>query len=162
MDWLFIVVPGIIILFGLVLLVGAPYVPVLSKQKTLALDMLALQKGETLLELGCGDGRVLRAAAQRGLNVVGYELNPILVAVSFITTWRYRRQVKIIWGDYWSKPWPEAQGIFVFLLPKYMKKLDTKITQYSFKPVKLISFAFEIPGKPSDKTKANLFLYKYK
>lgn len=162
MEWLFWSFAGLVLLFGFVVLFGAPYLPVLSKQKTSALELLALKPGDTLLELGSGDGRVMRAAAAKGMNVVGYELNPVLVLVSLLTTWKYRKNVRIIWGDYWSRPWPEAQGIFVFLLPKYMKKLDTKITQYSYKPVKLMSFAFEIPSKRAVLKKDGLFLYLYK
>ena len=162
MNWLVLIIAVVVFLFGFVVLFGAPYLPTLNVQKKQALDLLALKPGQTLLELGCGDGRVLRAAAARGLNCVGYELNPILVLVAFVTTWRYRRQVKIIWGDYWKKQWPAAQGIFVFLLPRYMTKLDTKITQQLFIPVKLISFAFEIPNKKPTAKKNGLFLYTYK
>jgi hypothetical protein len=161
MNWFILGSVIIVLLFSFVVLFGAPYLPVLGPQKTQALDMLGLKPGQTLLELGCGDGRVLRAAAQRGLKVVGYELNPILVVIAFLTTWKYRRQVRIIWGDYWRKDWPEMQGIFTFLLPKYMKKLDTKIMQSKHKPVKLVSFAFEIPGRKPDKQHNGLFLYKY-
>ena len=64
--------------FSFVLLFGAPFLPTLKKQIDEALDLLDLKPGETMLELGCGDGRILLAATQRGLSVVGYELNPIL------------------------------------------------------------------------------------
>jgi len=161
MIWLIIVGAVLLFSFSAVLLVGAPYLPTLKPQVEAALRLADLHKGQTLLELGCGDGRVLIAAAQKGLNVVGYELNPFLALVTYLRTWQYRKQVTVIWGDFWRKPWPKADAIFVFLLPKYMQKLDTKIMQSTSKPVKLVSFAFQIPNKKFDITKHDIYLYKY-
>jgi 16S rRNA A1518/A1519 N6-dimethyltransferase RsmA/KsgA/DIM1 with predicted DNA glycosylase/AP lyase activity len=103
----------LVLLFGFVLLFGAPYVPTLKPQTEQALDLLNLKPGQTLLELGSGDGRVMRAAAARGLHVVGYELNPILAGVSYFVTWKYRKQVRIIWGDFWHADFTHGDGVFV-------------------------------------------------
>ena len=51
--------------------------------------------------------------------------------------------------------------IFVFLLDKYMEKLNKRIIQeYKF-PVRLVSFAFKIPGRNIDDHRQGVFLYKY-
>ncbi len=147
--------------FTFVVAYGAPYLPTLRTKVPMALDMLGLKKGQTLLELGSGDGRLLRAAAQRGLNAVGYELNPLLVIYSKLITFRHRKQVRVIWGNYWKANWPQADGIFVFLLQPYMEKLDKKITQKQIKNISLVSFAFTINSKKPTKKKAGLYLYKY-
>jgi SAM-dependent methyltransferase len=161
MIWLSLIPVALIICFGGVLLFGAPYLPTLGPQVRTALELTGLRAGDTLLELGCGDGRVVIAAAKQGINVVGYELNPLLVVLAWLRTRRYRKQVRIIWGDFWREPWPPAEAIFVFLLPKYMPKLNTKVMQYSNKPVKLVSFAFTIPSRKPIQQKAGLYLYKY-
>lgn len=150
------------VLFGFVVLVGPPYLPTMRKQTDVALEMLHLQPGETLLELGSGDGRVMLAAAKRGLKVVGIELNPILVLFSIFITWRYRKQVRVIWGTYWGKPWPRADAIFTFMLPKYMGRLDQRIELWHPKPVRLASFAFTIPNKDPIREQAGVYLYEYK
>ena len=135
--------------------------PTLKPQIAAALDLADLKPGQMLLELGCGDGRVLRAAAKRGVHGVGYELNPILVVVARLYTWRYRKQVKIVWGDFWRAEWPRTDAVFVFLLDKYMEKLDKTIVQkQSGHKVKLVSFAFQIPGKKPVKQQSGLFLYQ--
>lgn len=162
MILIFIVVGIICICFGGVLLVGAPYLPTLSAQVTTALELADLSAGQTLLELGCGDGRVLIAAARQGIKGVGYELNPILALIAWLRTLRYRSQIKIIWGNFWQGSWPPSEAIFVFLLPRYMSKLDKKCIRYNHKPIKLVSFAFEIPGKKPLKQQAGLYLYTYK
>jgi Mycolic acid cyclopropane synthetase len=148
--------------FCVVLAVGAPYVPTLTPQVRTALELADLQPGDTLLELGCGDGKVLIAAAQQGVMVVGYELNPILVVVAWLRTRRYRKQVQIIWGNFWTKPWPQAEAIFVFLLPKYMEKLHKKVVQYNTHNVKLVSFAFTIPDIRPVTERDGVYLYSYK
>lgn len=86
----------------------------------------------------------------------------MLVVVAWLRTRRYRKQVKVIWGDFWRKPWPAAEGIFTFLLPKYMGKLHKKLMQYDTKPVKLVSFAFRIPDKEPKSEKDGVYLYIYR
>jgi SAM-dependent methyltransferase len=160
--FLVLLVVWLILLFGFVVFFGAPYVPTLSKQKRTALDLLDLEPGQTLLELGCGDGTVLLAAAERGVKVIGYELNPILVLVSWFRTRKHRKNVRIIWGNFWWHVWPRADAIYVFLLDKYMKKLDKKIIQnYPEQSVKLASLAFKVPDKEIIKDKDGVYLYEY-
>lgn len=148
-------------LFGFVLLFGAPYLPTKRKQTQTALDLLNLKPGQTLYELGCGDGRVLKQAAQRGFNVVGYELNPLLVIFAKFYTWKYRKQVRIVWGNFWKADLSQADGVFVFLLDRFMVKLDHKLNSEVKKNTKLVSFAFKIPGKKATKVKHGIFLYQY-
>jgi hypothetical protein len=147
--------------FTFVVMFGAPFLPTLKPKVKIALDLIDLKEGQTLLELGSGDGRVLKAAAQQGLHAVGYELNPLLVIYSKILTFKYRKQVKVVWGNYWKRQWPPADGIFVFLLQPYMEKLDQKITADCKKGIKLVSFAFTIESHKPTKTNDGLYLYKY-
>lgn len=162
--WTVLVLLLIVLSFGFVIVVGPPYLPTLSKQKATALDLLDLKEGETLLELGSGDGRIMLAAAGRGLKVIGIELNPFLVVVSLFVTRRYRNQVRVIWGTYWGKPWPRADGIFTFMLPKYMRRLDERIGKWlpPEKSVRLASFAFAIPDKEPIEKRDGVYLYEYK
>ena len=162
MIWITVAAFILIICFGGVVLFGAPYLPTLKPQVNTALKLANLHAGQTLLELGCGDGKVLVAAAQQGIKVVGYELNPLLALLAWMRTIRYRKYVKVKWGNFWLQDWPKADAIFVFLLPKYMAKLDTKIEQYQHKPIKLVSFAFEVASKKPKTINDGVFLYDYR
>ncbi len=159
---IFAIIFIVILCFSLVVFVGPPYLPTLTPQVKAALDMLDLKPGQTMLELGCGDGKVLVAAAERGWHVVGIELNPLLVLVCKVRTWRYRKQVKVVMGNYWNtRLWGKADGIFGFVLPKYMTKLDKLIEGWRKGPIDLASFAFKIPGKKIDSEADGVFLYRY-
>lgn len=162
MIWLLAVGFILLFCFTFVLLFGAPYVPTLNPQVRAALELANVKPGQTLLELGCGDGKVLVAAAQVGIKAVGYELNPVLALVAWLRTRRFKGDVKVVWGDFWRKSWPEAEAIFVFLLDRYMEKLDKKIIQDSRKPVALVSFAFKVPNREADAEKNGVYLYEYK
>lgn len=161
--WLLGLIAALVFLsFCFVLIFGPPYLPTLGPQVETALELANLQPGQTLLELGCGDGKVLLAAARRGWKAVGYELNPVLVLVCRLRTWRYRRLVSVRWGNFLTRSWPAADVIFIFGLPRIMPKLDKKVMQSIRRPVKLISFAFAVPGRKPAASENGLYVYMYK
>jgi hypothetical protein len=161
MSWVMLTAILIVLIFGFVVLFGAPYLPTLSKQQQTAFDLLNLKPGQVLLELGSGDGRMLIAAAKQGIKSHGYELNPILFAYSWLVTRRYHTLVSVSWSNFWRVKLPECDGIYVFLLDRFMTRLHNKITQETSNPVKLVSFAFRIPNVKHVSEKSGLFLYIY-
>ncbi len=152
----------LVLCFASVILFGAPYVPTLSKQRQTALELMDLKPGQTLLEPGSGDGRVLLLAAKQGIKAVGIELNPIMYVVSKVITFKYRKNIKIIWGNFWLVKWPESDGVFLFLMDRWMPRFNKKMADTQKTPTKVTSFAYEIPGKKKVKEKAGVFLYLYK
>jgi hypothetical protein len=151
-----------ILLFAGVVAFGAPFLPTLSKRVEDAIDLLDLKSGQKFLELGSGDGRLLRAAAKKGIYSVGYELNPLLVIYSYLASVKYRKFITIKWGNYWNKKWPEADAMYVFLLNPYMSKLHKKVVQYTKnKPFTVVSFAFPITEIKPTKEINGMFQYRY-
>jgi SAM-dependent methyltransferase len=149
---------GVLLLFAGIVFYGAPYVPTLQPQIVAAFELLELRPGQTVLELGSGDGKVLLAAAAAGYSAVGVELNPLLVLVSRWRTRRFRRQVRVVWGNFWKLSWPESDGVYVFLLDRYMTRLDQRMQHYK-KP--LVSVAFRVPGREPSAQKNGVFRYEY-
>jgi SAM-dependent methyltransferase len=158
MEILWIIFCSFLLLFTVVLFFGAPYLPTLRPQIQTAFELLDMKPGQTLLELGCGDGKVLLAAAQAGYTVIGIELNPVLVLIARLRTRKYHDQVRIIWGDFWRTPWPQSDGVFVFLLDRFMPKLEDKMRVYK-RP--LASVTFKIPGKTVLREQNGVFLYRF-
>lgn len=153
----------LVLAYAFVLPFGAPFLPTHKKQTETVLDMLNLKPGQTFVDLGSGDGRLLAAAAQRGLRAVGYELNPFLVFYSWLITRRYGRLVKVRLGNFWRADLSNTEGIFVFLIGHRMKQLDKMIARFSAAhEIKLVSHAFKIPGKEPSKKNGAMYLYIYR
>lgn len=155
--WL--VLAAVFLMFGAVVLSGAPYVPTLTAPTQGAIKLLGLKKGQTFYDLGSGDGRLLAAAANQGLRAIGYELNPILVLISRRRLKRYAN-VQVRWGSFWRADISDADGVFVFLVDIHMKRLDRYLKKQK-RPLRLVSYAFEIPGKKPLKRQGALVLYRY-
>jgi SAM-dependent methyltransferase len=151
----------LILAYGFVLLFGAPYFPSLKPHIKAALDLLDLKEGQVVYDLGCGDGRFLRAAAKAGCQAVGYELNPFMFLVTWASTRKYGRRVKVRFGNFWNVDISKADAVYVFLLDKYMPKLDDKLKSQGKKGLKLASHTFIIPGKKPLAKKYGVYLYKY-
>lgn len=159
MDILVLVLSAVVLLFSFVVLFGAPYVPTLRDNMMAAFSLLDLKPGETLIEVGSGDGRMLLEAARRGYTAVGYELNPLLVIVSLWRTRKYRDTVRVIWGNAFKRRWPEAQGVYVFGVAFIMPRLYKKITQEIDHPIKVVSFGFEFADTEKNATQKGMHLY---
>lgn len=151
----------LIVVFGFVVFIGAPYVPTLKRQTNEALELLGLVPGQILVELGSGDGTVLLAAAKQGVRSIGYEINPLLVVLTYARTFRYRHLVTVKCANFWRVTLPECDAIYVFLLDKYMEKLDKKITKERKSALTVVSFAFKIPSKPAVVESQGLYKYIY-
>lgn len=162
MTLVLIVILLVSLAFGLVLLVGAPYLPTLKKSRGQALELLNLKPDQALYELGCGDGTLLIEAAKKGINVVGYELNPLLALFCWLRTRKYKARVQVVYGNFWKADLSKADGIYVFLLDRFMARLDQKIrVECKDRQVRLVSHAFAVPGKKPAKQSGAMLLYVY-
>ena len=151
----------VVVLLGISVVRGAPYVPTHSKQVDIALDLLDLKPGQHLVDVGSGDGRVLIAAAQRGIKATGYEINPLLCLLTWWRARKYRPLVKIVWGDMWGKKLPEdLKGVFVFTMGRYMPKLEAKIKSEGLSGVRMVSHGFELLDRKPKKKKEAIVLYE--
>ena len=163
MIWLWILAGLVLATFGLVVFRGAPYVPTLRRDIKKAIDLAGVKKGECIVDLGSGDGRLLIAAAEQGIESVGYELNPLLVLISKFRTRKYKDMVNIKTADFWRVKLPADTGaVFIFLAEPYMYKLNKYLQAEAIrldKPVTLISYAFELPGHKPVKRDGGLIKY---
>jgi hypothetical protein len=151
----------IVLPFGIGAVLGAPYVPILSRDSKRVLKQAALKPGQTLVDLGSGDGRLLRAAAAQGITCIGYEINPYLVWVSRIVCWRYRKLVTIHAADIWHTKLPPADVIYIFILDRYMARLEQKFTAEITQPTRVISYVFKLPTRTPIIETSNTFIYEF-
>lgn len=147
--------------FAIAGILGAPYLPILRRDTQPLLNLANLTPGQTLIDLGSGDGQLLRAAAVRGIRCIGYEINPIMVLISRVVCWRYRRLVTIHLANFWTATLPPANAIYVFLIPRHMARLDRKLTTEINQPTPVISYVFAIPNRHPTHQAANALVYEY-
>jgi hypothetical protein len=104
----------VFVFFGLVVFVGAPYVPSHKKDVKRAFEYFGLGSADTLVDIGSGDGIILRTASSYGAKAVGYEINPILVGISRLLSRRDER-VTVLLQNAWLANLPDSTTmVYVF------------------------------------------------
>jgi len=163
-SWLWIIF-FVVVSFGFVVLRGAPYVPTKRKPLQEALDNLyPLGENDVLVDIGSGDGIVLREAAKRGARAIGYELNPLLVLISRLLSRSPLITIRL--GDYLYATLPEETTvIYTFGESRDIRRMYQKAEQTATlhgKHLYFLSFGFKVPGKKPVKDNGLFYLYKLK
>lgn len=139
---------------------GAPWVPARKFDVEAILNDTKLTKNEVYLELGCGDGRLVRAAARRGAVAIGYELNPLLWFIAWFSSIG-QKNVSIRFGNFWNVHLRTADVVMVFLVPRTMPRLEKKAEHEMKKSARLLSYIFPMPNKKHDLKHKSWYVYQY-
>ena len=155
---------GLVLLFGFMVFTGAPYVPSLPRQIDRSFtDLYPLSRADVLVDIGSGDGIVLRHAAKRGARAVGYEINPVLAALSRLISFR-NRQIEIRVADYRRVQFPpETTVVYTFGDGRDIARMAQKVEDEAERigrPLAFISNGFEVPGRSALKTVGPYHLYE--
>jgi SAM-dependent methyltransferase len=109
------------------------------------LDLVEVTEGDTLVDLGSGDGRLVIAAARRGARAVGIEFNHDMVELSRQRAARegLADRVRFIAGDLFAQDLSEATIVTMFLLPEINLALRERLLR--LKPgTRLVSNTFDM------------------
>ncbi|WP_292102111.1 class I SAM-dependent methyltransferase [Mesorhizobium sp.] len=68
-------------------------------------ELLSLTQGSSVLELGCGYGRIANRLAEKGARVTGLDISPILLKKAKADAAERRLNVEYVRGDMRSLPW---------------------------------------------------------
>jgi len=95
------------------------------------LDAMKLTTGDTLADWGCGDGRILIAAARRGIRGIGVEIDPAraAAAVQAVKDAGLSHLVKIETGDALDFDTRRVTAVTAYLYPPLLAKLAPKLMQ---------------------------------
>jgi len=107
-----------------------PYVPTPQAVVDKMLDMAQVKAGDTVIDLGSGDGRIMITAAQRhGAQGFGVEIDPRLVQRSNEEARRLgiADRVKFLRQDLFNTDFHEANVLTLYLLPDVNLALRPKI-----------------------------------
>lgn len=145
---------------------GAPWVPTWKKDIERARNLLALKQGETLYELGCGDGRVTTALTKgTGANGVGIELSLGHWMVSNLRKiLSGAHHVRFIWADVFHQDLSGADAVYLFLMPETYEKIRPKLEKDLKPGTRIVSYVWSIPGWVPTKVdraegRSNVYLY---
>lgn len=128
MLWIYIL-GAIVVFLGLSVFFGAPYVPSHRRDiKRLFDELTPVGPDDLVLDIGSGDGVVLREASRRGARAVGYEIHPLFVGIARVLSAGDRR-VKVQWANAWTTPFPnDVTLVYAFAVGRDGKRL-TRIVQ---------------------------------
>jgi len=139
---------GFFLFLCLAFVTGGPFVPSNKRSVTAMVKLARIKKGQTVYDIGSGDGRVLFEAARQGAIAVGIEINPYLVQYTRLVAFfgAYRGRIRVLWQNLWKADVSEADVVFVYLIPWKMDVLADKL-RHELKPGALvISNSFIFPG----------------
>lgn len=127
----------------------SPFQPTLNENLVTVLAKIGLGIDDVLIDLGCGDGRVLlHAAFLQCKQAIGYELNEELVskARNDVSELGLESTIQIFAKDFLEADITEATMIYIYLIPEAILKLKDLLDKaFTFKTNIIVSYYFPIP-----------------
>jgi protein-L-isoaspartate O-methyltransferase len=131
----------------------APYLPTPDSVVDRMLQAGKLQPGETMFDLGSGDGRIVIAAAKKYKAIaIGVELDDALVVKSKARIYALGldKTARIIRGDLMEQDYSSADLVTVYLWPESNKKVARLLEQQLKKGARVVAHDFPMDSwKPS-------------
>lgn len=159
MGWIWFVATAVIASFGLGAFWGAPWVPAFRADLDELFDLASVKKGTRFVDLGCGDGKVLLAAARRGARVVGFEINPLLWLIAKLRLLPYGKHAKVYLRSYWTVDIGQFDVVYMYLIHHYMEKMRRQLSRQLAKDSVVISYMFAFEAVEPRQTTRNSFVY---
>ncbi len=160
---LFLLVEVLVLLFLVYIASrGAPYVATDDKTVANLLEMIGDHTGKKAVDLGSGDGKILLALARQGIEVHGYEVNPLLVIYS-----RFRikqagveNKASVYWRDFWREDFSKYDILIIYGIPYMMRRLEKKLENEVTPGTWVILNTFSFPHWKVVQKNGNLRLYR--
>lgn len=159
-DWpLAMLVGGLILLPGLLVIrSGAPFVPSSRETVQRMLKLANIKPSECVVDLGCGDGRLVIAAAKLGAQAIGYERSLPTFLLAWIKALPHRR-ARIRFRNFWKQDHRNADVVFCYLLTSTMQEFRDCIWPTLKPGCRVISHAFRMAGVEPRAHDGNVVLY---
>lgn len=146
-------------------LYGVPSVSTRAERIRKVLRLAGLQPGETLYDLGCGNGRVLVIAAREfGARAVGIEIGHVQCLVSWVNA-RLNgvgSRVRVMRADFQRADLREAEVVFVHLTSAHISRLQARLEEQLRIGARVAAVSADFPGwQPSTFDSEDLiFIYR--
>lgn len=123
------------------------YIPSPPEVVQAMLDLAAIQPNDVLYDLGCGDGRIVIAAAQQfGIRAVGIDIDPVRVqeAQALAEEAGVGDRVTFLQGDLFKSEVHGATVVTLYLLPHLNTRLLPHLRQQLKPGTRIISHDFDM------------------
>jgi SAM-dependent methyltransferase len=124
-----------------------PYVPTTEAAVEAMLKLAGVKKDDVVYDLGCGDGRIVIAAAKSvGARGVGIDINPVRIgeARENARAAGVEKLVRFEENDLFDADIREATVVTLFLLPSVNLKLRPKLLQDLKPGTRIVSNTFDM------------------
>jgi len=125
-----------------------PYVPTPPQVVDVMLDMADLKSTDVVFDLGCGDGRIVVAAAKRGARAYGVDIDPARVKEANENAKQagVADKVTIMLNDVFKTDFSSATVVTMYLLPEYNRRLRPILARTLPVGARVVSHDFDMPG----------------
>jgi SAM-dependent methyltransferase len=138
-----------------------PDVPfVMSHEPVVAamLDLAGVGPGDVLYDLGCGEGRIVIGAAQRGARGVGIDIDrqPLYFAREYARRAGVEERVRFVRGNFFNADVKEATVVALYLSPEVNLRLLPKLLAELAPGSRIVSNRFDMGSawKPDREARA--------
>ncbi len=131
------------------------YVPTRLQTVERMLDFAEVRPGEVLVDLGSGDGRIVLAAAKRGANARGIELDEgrYKIALCWAEETKLTANAKFLQTNIFEHNFTDAAVVTMYLLPGLNLKLRPQVLD--MRPgTRIVSHAFTMGDWEADRTES--------
>jgi SAM-dependent methyltransferase len=128
---------------------GAPWAPTPSAKIDRMLELANLQPGQTVVDLGAGDGRiVIRAARCFGARAIGVEIDPIrwFIANALIRIQRLGERARVVHGNMFAFDLADADAVTLYLLQGTNQRIRAHLEDRLRPGAHVVSHAFTFDG----------------
>lgn len=117
------------------------------------LKLSEIQPGETLIDLGCGDGRfVIAAAKEYGAQATGIEIDPFRVLYAKVWIWlaRLSNRARVIRGNMYDVDVSQADVVILFLSATSNFRLQKRLREQLRDGARVVSYYHPMWGWQPD------------
>jgi SAM-dependent methyltransferase len=124
----------------------APFVPTTEEAVHAMLKLAEVKPGDVVYDLGCGDGRMVIAAAQLGARAVGFDINPVRLEECRANAEKagVNGAVEFREGDLFEADIHEATVVTLFLLANANMQLREKLRAELKPGARVVSNTFQM------------------